>query len=62
MACDGRHKLVLRAAAPPLLYDLAEDPHETVDIAAAQPQALATLGEALRAAGLGGAAARRVNP
>ena len=37
MIFDGRHKLVLRAGAPPLLYDLEEDPWERNDLARDRP-------------------------
>jgi arylsulfatase A-like enzyme len=43
----GRHKLV--QGREPELFDLADDPGETRDLAAAQPDEVARLGEALRA-------------
>ncbi|MCF7854462.1 MAG: sulfatase-like hydrolase/transferase [Candidatus Pacebacteria bacterium] len=43
MLFDGRYKLVTRQDAPPLLYDLQEDPQETNDIASANPHVVNTL-------------------
>ena len=55
---DGRYKLI--EAPRPELYDLADDPGETRDLAARDPQRVAAMTRALRglAAGLGQAAAQ----
>jgi arylsulfatase A-like enzyme len=43
MAFDGQHKLVIRIGQPPLLYDLAADPLEDLDIAPQEPHIVARL-------------------
>ena len=43
MVFDGRHKLVTRMEAAPLLYDIEADPQELKDIAATQPGVVARL-------------------
>jgi arylsulfatase A-like enzyme len=43
MAFDGRFKLVIRSGQPPLLYDLAADPFEDLNISFQEPQVVSRL-------------------
>jgi len=45
---DGKHKLVVRAGEPDLLFDLAEDPREDRDLASQRPDVAERLGSRLR--------------
>jgi len=47
MAFDGRYKLVRTDGAPPVLFDLARDPNEDVDVAADHPELVRSLTAAL---------------
>jgi arylsulfatase A-like enzyme len=49
MVADGRYKLVLRESEAPLLYDLANDPWETTDVAASHPDLVGELSERIEA-------------
>ena len=48
LAYDGQYKLVTYPDRPPMLYDTLADPHEDHDVAAAHPEVIARLNEALQ--------------